>query len=141
MANQNESKVTQASAVSELDRRLEELTRISVSPPTSCIVHRPEKRGFASYIARNLHSRIAIGGAAALIGFFAGGKYYGSLRESYAATKAYAGRCFNAGVKTAFNALPEQQKYEIIRENAKKLKPDELRNELNRLSREMNYQP
>lgn len=140
MANQNESKVMQASPVSALDRRLEELTRASAMP-SSYKASAPQQGGLGAYIARNLRSRVVLAGAAALIGFFAGGKYYGNFKESYNAAKAYAGSCFNTGVKTAFNALPEQQKYEIIRENARKMKPAELMNKINSLSREMDYQP
>jgi hypothetical protein len=120
-------------AARNLDRQLEEITHGEVAGVREAPRPVGGEGGIVGYFRRSMHSRIVQFGALGLAAFALGSAYGGNVSESYAGAK----KCVKGAVSyvggAVFNALPNEQKQAILRDNAKQMTPEELMKEFNKV--------
>lgn len=126
--NENGTSVQIAGAdhdLDELESRVKSFNRGDRAAPQKEPAPSKES-GFVGYLKQNLHSKIVQYGAVGLLAFAVGA--YGS--HNFAQSAKAAGNVVKNGVGyyvgALFNALPKEQRYEILRDNVKKMTPQEL---------------
>ncbi len=107
-----------AGEIQELDARVEALHRRG-GLAEGQVQPEPQAEGRADYAGRGLHSRIVKFGAVAILAFGTGVYCKGNFVKSCSAVAGYAKRTAGYAGGALFNALPREQRYEIMRDSAK----------------------
>ena len=109
----------------ELESRVKSFNRGDRAAPQKSPAPEKEK-GFAGYLKQSLRSKIVQYGAVAIMAFGIGAY----SRDNFAQSAKAAGNVVKNGIGyyagALFNALPKEQRYEIMRDNVSKMTPQEL---------------
>lgn len=128
--------------ISSADRELGALeTRVSVFNRGDDCEPEPRKElpaqenGLANYFKQSLRSKIVQYGAVGIFAFGVGASYSGNFGKSCKAVGDVVKNGVGYYVGAMFNALPKEQRYSILRENAKSMTPKELADQIKKLEK------